>query len=98
MNPKETTCRWCGKRVLFVETDRGKVCVEARFTPFKRTDRPTGSMFRADGARIPCIELREEQAEEADGYAHRYHLCPKAPGSRPRPQSKAEKWRASREE
>lgn len=96
MIPRETKCKYCGARILWIRTERGPMPIEAGFTPFKkRTDGgPAPALYTAEGVRIPCIILPESRAGEADGFAHIYHFCAKKPvNHRPRPLTAREKYR-----
>lgn len=99
MVPRETKCKYCGARILFVRDVRnGRILpVESGFVPFKwRRDGNAGApgLFTGEGVFLPVDELPEEREAEAEGYAHRGHVCP-AGARRPtkRPMSRAEQSR-----
>lgn len=92
----ETVCIWCGARILWIPGAGGKqIPVEARFTPYRRTERNNPDvLFTGAGGRIPCEILPEDRDREATGFAHRYHACPKKPVFRKRkPLTRKEKYR-----
>ena len=93
MIPKETKCKYCGKRIYFVPTERGLRPVEAGWTPFRRGG--TGQhLYTNEGLKIPCEILPESRADEAEGYAHIFHFCPRKPiYHRPKPLTAREKYR-----
>lgn len=95
MIPREAKCRWCGKRIYWIRTERGPMPIEAAWTPFKRrTDGAAApALYTNEGVRIPCVILPESRAGEADGFAHVYHFCAKKPvWHRPRPLTRREKF------
>ena len=94
MIPRETKCKFCGKRIYFVATERGKIPVEAGWTPFRRRDGTGQALYTNEGMKIPCEILPEERAGEAEGFAHIYHFCAKKPVyHRPRPMTRREKFK-----
>lgn len=98
MIPRETRCKWCGARILFVtDLDTGRrVPVDSAFTPFqKRPGSTTAPMlWTIEGATIPCEPLPEERSNEADGFAHRGHICPAwAKPKKKKPLTRAEKFK-----
>ena len=79
MIPKETRCRWCGKPILFAPGKDGRqIPIDSKLKPYSRTI-PIGgyptTLFTIEGGRITCVELPEEWEDQADGYAHRMHIC-----------------------
>lgn len=96
--PKDTKCRYCGRRIFFVRDGERRIPCEAEFTPYKRrpADGTAPILWTAQGLKIYADPLPEERAVEADGWAHIGHVCPA--GSRyrrQRPMSKREKWKES---
>ncbi len=95
--PKETKCKYCGARILWITSPEGrKIPIESRFTPFKKRfgDSTAPCLWTADGCRIPGDPLPEEREAEADGFAHVGHICPAKPRIRkPRPMTRREKYR-----
>ena len=94
--PKESTCRYCGRRILWIRTERGMMPIESRLIPYKRRHdgKIAPMLWTNKGESIPCDPLPEEREREADGFAHRYHFCPARPRpARKRPMTKREKYR-----
>lgn len=94
--PRDTKCRYCGKRIFFVEDGGRRIPCDAGFTPYKRRgqDGRAPVLYTAQGGKIYGDPLPAEKEIEADGWAHIGHVCPA--GSRyrrPRPMSKREKWK-----
>lgn len=98
--PKEKTCVWCGRRILFAAGPDGrKLVLDSRLTPYRRvTERERGPyLYDKNGNRLPAEPLPYEREAEAEGYGHTAHFC-SGPPRRPRPLTKKEKWAMAREE
>ena len=103
MIPKETRCKYCGERIMFVPVSRGQIPIDAEFTPYTR--HPTEGacddlLFTSEGGRLNCRILPAERDDEIEGYAHRIHAC-SAPRTRREPterERKREDYRAFRKE
>ena len=97
MIPKETRCKYCGARILWVTTPEGRrIPIESRFTPFRRRFGETTApvLWTNEGVKIPGDPLPDERENEAEGYAHLGHVCPA--GSRPgkrKPLTRRERFR-----
>ena len=96
MIPKDTRCRYCGKRILFVTDGEKRIPCDAGFTPYRKRERDDRApiLYTAQGGKIYGDPLPAEKESEADGWAHIGHVCPA--GSRyrrPRPMSKRDKWK-----
>jgi hypothetical protein len=91
-------CTWCGAEILWIHGPEGKrLPIENGFTPYKRHSGEgwCNRLYTSAGGVIPCMILPESRAEEADGYAHKVHLCAKKPiYHRPRPMTRREKYKA----
>lgn len=78
MIPKETKCRYCGARVLFVPGPRGLLCVESALTPYRfrkanESDHDMITLYTSNGTPLPVIECEEDDMR---GAAHKFHFCP----------------------
>ena len=100
MIPRETKCKYCGGRILWIRDIRTgrSLPVDSSFTPAKwRRDGDGGApgMYTNEGVFIPCEELPEEREAEAEIFLHRGHVCP-AGARKPtyRPMSRAEEYRS----
>lgn len=83
--PKEAKCRYCGKRILWLNGPAGRFPVEAGLTPWRKAadGEPHQTMFTNMGGILRgCAETDDLHAE---GYAHKFHFAGcRRPASRPR--------------
>ena len=94
--PKETKCKYCGERIIFVPGGRGQIPIDVEFAPYTRHPAEGGCddvLFTAEGGRLNCRILNPERDNEIEGYAHRIHACPV-----PRPRREPSERERAREE
>lgn len=87
MQTNEGRCRWCGRDLYWIWRDGRKIAVEQSFTPYRNVEQPRQTLYTALGKPIPCEILPGSREDEADGFAHIAHVCPKSPrlkANRPR--------------
>lgn len=98
--PKESTCRYCGRRILRAWPEGKEIIIESRRIPYKRKQ-PDGKapwLWTAQGIRIYGDPLPEDREDEADGWGHMGHVCPARPmPKRRRPLTRREKYREAME-
>ena len=91
-------CAWCGRPIIWIRGPDGKkMPIENGFTPYRRHDGRgwCNKLYTGAGGVIECHILPEDRADEADGFAHMFHICPKKPSyHRPRPLTRREKFKA----
>ena len=101
MIPRECKCKYCGARILWVTTPEGRrIPIESRFTPLKKRfgDATAPALWTNEGVRIPCEPLPAERMDEADGFAHKAHICQAGARVRKkRPLTRREKFREAYE-
>ena len=100
MIPKDTECRYCGRRIIFIQTAKGRIPVEAWMTPYRRREGAKNLLYTVQGGMISCEILPEDMVDEAEGFAHRYHYCPARPGRERQPSQRElrrEEYREFRE-